>query len=127
MKSFLESYHSPLANYSNVILSVSEELGLDWRLLTAIAGAESTFCRTIPDESYNCWGWGIHSRGTLRFSSYEEGIRTVAKGLKEKFLDDGLTTIEEIMARYAPLSLEKDGSWAYAVNYFMNQLEHAEY
>jgi hypothetical protein len=95
--------------------------------LTAISGAESTFCRFIPARSYNCWGWGIHSRGTLRFSSYEEGIRTVGQGLREKFLNDGLTTIDGIMARYAPLSLESGGSWAYAVNYFMNQLERAQY
>ncbi|NIT03813.1 hypothetical protein GTO10_02675 [Candidatus Saccharibacteria bacterium] len=127
LKNFLEVYRSPLAAHSNLILSVSGEFGLDWRLLAAIAGAESTFCRTIPDDSHNCWGWGIHSRGTLYFSSYEEGIRTVARGLKEKFLDDGLTTVEDIMTRYAPVSLENGGSWAYAVNFFMNQLEHAEY
>ncbi len=127
MRRFLESYHSPLAAYSDFILSVSEEYELDWRLLAAIAGAESTFCRTIPEGTYNCWGWGIHSRGTLGFSSYKEGIKIVAKGLREKFLDDGLTSVDEIMARYAPVSLSRGGSWGRAVEYFMSQLEHAEY
>ena len=127
LKNFLLSYHSDLAPYTNLILEVSSQYQLDWRLLVAIAGAESTFCRTIPPGGYNCWGWGIHSRGTLGFSSYEEGIRTVAKGLKETFLDDGLTTVEEIMGRYAPISLENGGSWARAVTYFMDQLERAEY
>jgi membrane-bound lytic murein transglycosylase B len=116
-----------LAKYSDYILSVSAEYDLDWRILTAIAGAESTFGRNIPDNCYNAWGWGIHSRGTLCFGSWKEGIRTVARGLKEKFLDDGLNTIDEIMARYAPVSLANGGSWAQAVNYFMDQLEHAEY
>ncbi len=127
LKKFLESYHSPLAKYSDYILSVSAEYDLDWRILTAIAGAESTFGRNIPDNCYNAWGWGIHSRGTLCFGSWKEGIRTVARGLKEKFLDDGLNTIDEIMARYAPVSLANGGSWAQAVTYFMDQLEHAEY
>jgi len=124
LRKFLDSYHSPLMQYSNLILQVSEKYNLDWRLVVAISGAESTFGQKIPDNCYNAWGWGIHSRGTLCFSSWEEGIKTVAQGLREKFLSDGLTTPEQIMARYAPLS---DGSWAYAVKYFMGQLEHADY
>ncbi|GMR19096.1 MAG: hypothetical protein BMS9Abin34_222 [Patescibacteria group bacterium] len=127
LRKFLESYSSPLAPYSDLILAVSRQHKLDWRLLAAIAGAESTFCRTIPEGSYNCWGWGIHSRGTLGFSSFEVGIKTVSKGLQEKFLADGLTTIDEIMTRYAPVSLSKGGSWGRAVKYFMAQLEQAEY
>src|SRR3989304_8193905 len=127
LKNFLLSYHSDLAPYTNLILEVSRQYKLDWRLLVAIAGAESTFCRTIPPGGYNCWGWGIHSRGTLGFSSYEEGIRTVAKGLRGDFLEDGLTTVEEIMSRYAPISLQNGGSWARAGTYFMDQLERAEY
>lgn len=127
MRRFLESYHSPLAPYSNTILKVSENNGLDWRLLVAIAGAESTFCRAIPDDSYNCWGWGIHSRGTLHFPSYEEGMKTVARGLWGDYLSQGLTSVDEIMTKYAPVSLENGGSWAQAVKYFMDQLEHAEY
>jgi hypothetical protein len=109
LRKFLESYHSPLAQYSDLILEVSEKYKLDWRLLTAISGAESTFARIIPPDCYNAWGWGIHSRGTLCFDSWEEGIRTVAKGLREKFLNDGLNTVDEIMARYAPLSLDNGG------------------
>jgi len=127
LKEFLESYHSPLAKYSDYMYSVSQEYDLDWRLLASIAGAESTFGRNIPENCYNAWGWGIHSRGTLCFSDWREGIRTVARGLREKFLNDGLTTVEQIMARYAPVSLSNGGSWAGAVSYFMNQLEHAVY
>jgi len=127
LRDFLRSYHSPLAPHSDLILSVSEEFGLDWRLLTAIAGAESTFGRNVPDSCFNAWGWGIHSRGTLCFSSWPEGIWAVGRGLRDKFLDDGLTTIEEIMARYAPISLENGGSWGRAVTYFMEELEQASY
>jgi len=127
LRQFLESYYSPLAPYSDLILAVSQEYGLDWRLLTAIAGAESTFARNVIDGCNNAWGWGIHSRGTLCFDSWEEGIRTVAQGLREKFLNDGLTTVDEIMARYAPLSLDNGGSWGYAVSYFMGELERADY
>lgn len=127
LREFLRSYHSPLAPHSDLILSVSQEFGLDWRLLTAIAGAESTFGRNAPENCFNAWGWGIHSRGTLCFESWPEGIRTVGRGLRDKFLADGLTTIDQIMARYAPISLENGGSWARAVTYFMEELERASY
>lgn len=127
LREFLASYHSPLAPYSDLILQVSDKYGLDWRLLVTIAGAESTFGRNVIDDTHNAWGWGIHARGTLYFSSWEEGIETVARGLKEKFLDHGLITVDEIMAKYAPVSLANGGSWARAVNYFMDKLERAEY
>lgn len=127
LREFLSSYHSPLTPYSDLILQVSAQDGLDWRLLTAIAGAESTFGRNIIDDSYNAWGWGINSQGTLKFSSWEEGIRTVAKGLGENFVGQGLTTVDQIMAKYAPVSLAAGGSWARSVNYFMDQLDRAAY
>jgi len=127
LREFLDSYHSPLAPYSDLILQVSQKYGLDWRLLAAISGAESTFGRNIIDDSHNAWGWGIHSRGTLKFSSWEEGIETVARGLGEKFVAQGLTTVDQIMAKYAPVSLANGGSWARAVTFFMNKLEQADY
>jgi len=123
LREFLESYHSPLSPYADYILEVSEKYGLDWRLLTAIAGNESLFGRVIPYNSYNAWGWGIHSRGTLRFSSWEEGIEKVAKGLKENYIDKGLTTIDLIMTKYAPVSVQNGYPWADNVRFFMERLE----
>ena len=31
--------------------------GLDYRLVPAISGVESTFGKHIPDNSYNAYGW----------------------------------------------------------------------
>jgi len=117
---YLEYYQSPLLPYADLIFDISQQLGLDYRLLVAIAQQESNLCKKIPDNSYNCWGWGIHSRGTLRFSSYPEAIETVAKGIKKDYIDQGLTTPEEIMKRYTPLS---NGSWAAGVRQFMEEIE----
>ncbi|GAI07781.1 unnamed protein product, partial [marine sediment metagenome] len=112
LRKFLESYRSPLAPYANYILEISEKYGLDWRLLTGISGNESLFGRVIPYESHNAWGWGIHSRGSLKFSSWEEGIEKVAQGLKKNYIDIGLTNIDLIMTKYAPVSVANGYPWS---------------
>lgn len=126
LRRFLESYRSPLTPYAGYILEVSEKYGLDWRLLTAIAGNESLFGRTIPYDSYNAWGWGVHSQGTVKFGSWEEGIERVARSLKEDFIDQGLTTLELLMTKYAPVSVANAYPWADNVRWFMERLEQGK-
>ena len=82
---------------------------------------ESTLCRSIPVDSHNCWGWGIYGDKVIMFSSYEEAVKTVANGIKKEYLDKGLTTASKIMEKYTPSS--PNGSWAYAVNKFLRDLE----
>ena len=120
IEKYLKKYNSPMAPYADLIVATSDEYDLDWRLLVAIAQQESNLGKKAPANSYNAWGWGVHSQGTLHFSSWQEGIETVAKGLKEKYLDKGYTTPEEIMSKYTPLS---SGSWAFGVNQFIEELE----
>ena len=69
IKNYLEKYNSELAPYSQLIFDVSQEYGLDYRLITAIAQQESNLCKKAPENCYNCWGVGIHSRGTMCFAS----------------------------------------------------------
>jgi hypothetical protein len=120
IRSFLLSYKSPLTPYSEFIVETADKYGIDWKLLPAIAMKESGLCKIIPEESYNCWGWGIHSAGTLRFNSYEEGIDTVSKGIRENYVDIGLVTIEEIMSKWIPHS--PNGAWAEGVRIYMAQM-----
>lgn len=120
---YLEKYDSPMAGLGEFICSTSDEYGLDWRLLVAIAQQESNLGKKAPQDCYNPFGWGIHSRGTLCFRSWEEGIVTVAAGIKEKYLEQGYTTPEEIMAKYTPHS---QGSWAFGVNQFIQELEEGQ-
>lgn len=126
LKEFLESYHSPLVPYADLILKTSEKYELDWRLLTAISGNESLFGRVTPPDCYNAWGWGIHSRGTLCFADWPEGIEAVARGIKENYIDQGLKTVEEIMLKYAPVSVANGTGWNESINWFMERLEHAQ-
>lgn len=122
---YLTARKSPLAPYVDTFVRESDVNGIDFRLPVAIAECESNLCEEnkFPQDSYNCWGYGIHSKGTLHFASFEEGITKVIAGLK-KFKDRGyMTSIEKLMELYTPPSIEKGGSWAKCVNHFMDLLQ----
>ena len=119
VRQYLFRYSSPLEKYADYIVKMADHYKIDFRLITAIAQQESNLCRFIPEGTYNCWGWGIHSRGTLGFLSYEEGIQVVTEGLKDEYIDKGLETPYEIMGKYTPLS---NGSWAQGVEMFMEEM-----
>jgi hypothetical protein len=120
VKNYLQSYDSPLVPYAELIVQTADKYSIDFRLITAIAQQESNLCKIIPPDSYNCWGWGIHSKGTLGFASFQEGIEEVSKGLRQEYLDKGYTTVSDIMSKYTPQS---NGSWANGVNTFMGAME----
>jgi len=120
MKAYLEKYNSPLAAFSDLIFDVSQKYGIDYRLIVAIAQQESNLCKKSPPNCFNCWGVGIHSRGTMCFDNYPQGIEFMANYLRTEYLDQGRQTPEEIMAKYCPLS---DGSWAFGIRQFMADME----
>jgi hypothetical protein len=121
LKKYLRYYHSPLENYAEKLVEEADKNGLDYHLLTAIAQQESNLCKLIPPGSHNCWGWGIHSKGSLSFSSYDKAIETVSKGIKTDYVDEGFKSIEDIMSKYTPMS---NGSWAFGVSKFMFDIEN---
>lgn len=120
IRNYMLRYDSPLAPWAEKIVETADKYALDFRLITAIAQQESNLCKRIPPGTFNCWGWGIHSRGTLGFSSFDEGIETVSQGLREKYIDMGYTTPNEIMTKYTPSS---PGTWARGVNMFIEEMQ----
>ena len=72
VKKYLISYSSPLVPYADLIIQTADKYSIDFRLIASIAQQESNLCKVIPPGSYNCWGWGIHSKGTLGFASFQE-------------------------------------------------------
>jgi hypothetical protein len=123
LEKFLLANRSELAPHASFLVATADRYQLDWKLLPAIAQKESGLCRVIPPGSHNCWGWGIHSKGTLMFDNYEEAIDTVAKGLKEKYVDMGYTTPEKIMKKYAH---PDSTTWADGVVMYMTQISELE-
>lgn len=109
--------NAPLAEYSNKFVEIANKYGLDYRLLPAIATVESSGGKS-NFRSYNAWGWG--SKG---FSSFEEGIEVVGRGLKTGYIDKGRDTVEEIAPVYCPPNYK---NWARSVNQFMLEIERIE-
>ena len=120
IRQFLASYNSPLEPYAGDIVDAADQYGIDYRLVTSIAMQESGLCKTIPYNSYNCWGFGVYNHTAMHFSSYKDGIYTVTKALATKYKDRGLVTPQQIMTMYTPSS---NGSWAFSVQHFMNVLQ----
>lgn len=120
LQKFLLKHNSPLADYAQFMVETADKNGLHYGLLPAIAMVESNLCKKIIVDSYNCWGWGIYGSTVTRFASFQEGIDTVARGLKKNYVDRGLDTPEKIMQRYNPTN---HNNWIGGVNFFLNILE----
>jgi len=124
IRQYLEKYKSPLAPYSDLIFEMSETFGFEYYWIVAIAQQESNLCKKIPENSYNCWGYGIHSKGTLRFDGYEMAIRSFAEYLDREYFKKGLNTAELMMKKYCPNS---NGSWAFGVNQFISEMKMGDF
>ena len=122
IENFLTSYKSPLSAYSNIFIQVSDKYQLDWRLLPAISMQESNGGKKVIKNSYNPFGYGIYGGLGVKFSSWDEAIEKVGKALREDYLNQGLKTPSQIMAKYTPPSLAKNGAWATGVTIFMEEL-----
>lgn len=117
LKAYLESKKSPLAEHAEDFVEASDENGVDWKLVTAISGVESTFGKFIPG-GYNGWGWGVYGTQAIYFKSWRDGIFTVTKGLKTGYIDKGLTTPYQMNRIYAA-----SPAWGWKVDFFLKDIE----
>lgn len=120
---FLKDQRSPMIESALTFVGAADEYGLDWRWLPAIAGKESNFGKVIPWNSYNPFGWGIHSGRVMHFKNWDQAILRVAQGLQKNYFSRGADTLEEIEPIYAPPSVINGHSWLKGVSYFIQRLE----
>lgn len=121
IEDFFEGYSAPLAEFAAEFVTVADKYGLDYRLLPAIAMQESNGGKKVIEDSKNPFGYGIYGGSVLKFNSFAEAIERVGKGLREDYLNKGLTKPEQIMAKYTPPAVPS-GSWAKGVSVFMEEL-----
>jgi hypothetical protein len=118
IKKVLERYNSPMVNEVDSFISACDTYELDCYLLPSIAGLESSFGRFLMPNSYNPFGWG---GGHIYFKSWDDGIDTVAKGLRNNYMNKGATSLESIGRIYS-----ESPTWAPRVRTFMSQMEKEE-
>lgn len=116
---FLHENSSPMSGMGKTFVTAADKYELDWRLLPAIAFQESTLGKHIIFGSYNAFGWGVIDNTTIgmSFNSWEDSIFTVAKGLREDYLNKGYTTPETININYAA-----DKDWNKKVRFAMEEI-----
>ena len=116
----LTKYKSPLMGLENVLINTAEKYGLDWTLMAAIAGTESSFAKRMPANCNNPYGWGIYGDHKICFKTLEESIEGVASGLAKKY---NISTLESIARTYNKVSTL---GWIDHTKYFMNLIKTAE-
>lgn len=120
LKAYLEANNSPIASDARVFVEAADQYDLDWRLVAAISGLESGFGNHIPANSYNAWGWGVYGGKVTYFTSWEDGIRTISQGLRERYMNErGAQNVYQIGSTYAA-----SPTWAQRVIMFMDRIEN---
>ncbi len=114
---------SPLAGEGQTFIDVAVKYDLDPLLLVAISGAESEYGKRVKSGTYNPFGWGPH----IPFPSWGAAIETVGRGLRRGYLNEGLETIPEIGAKWAPIGAGNDptnlnSNWAGNVSRIFGEL-----
>ncbi len=113
--SYLNRQNSPLADYSWFFIRQADFWGVDWRLLPAISGIESSFGRVMISGSHNAYGWG---GGHIEFANWRESIDWVNWGLRTGYYDRGLVSPRDIGPVWAPPSTH----WGRSVALIMTQI-----
>lgn len=127
LRAYLDKKNSPLASHAEDFIEAADANGMDWKLVPAISGVESSFGRFIPGghevafTSYNGWGWGVYGTQALKFKSWRDGIFTVTEGLKKNYINKGLTTPMAMNRVYAA-----SPTWGVKVSFFMEDLSKFE-
>ncbi len=120
LEAYLDWRRSALSHEAKHIIEEADRLNIDWKLIPAIAGVESTFCQHIPTGSFNCWGWGIPTgaKSGVGFGGLSEAVTTVSEGLRYKYINHGAVTVEQIGRIYAA-----SPTWAGKVRFFIDQID----
>ncbi|WP_256992667.1 glucosaminidase domain-containing protein [Paenibacillus sp. XY044] len=97
-----------LKGQGNAFVSAGQKYGIDPALLAAIAIHETGNGSSSAAKNKNNVGGMMGKNGLMTFSSLQDGIDKMASNLKRNYIDKGLTTIEQIQKKYAPVGASND-------------------
>lgn len=122
LEAYLRRYNSPLTSHAHTFVEEADKQQINWKWVVAIAGVESYFGQQIPPYSYNGWGYGVYGTNVRRFNSWDDGIATVSKALRDDYINNwGAKNIYQVGSKYAA-----DPAWANKVTHFVTELDAFE-
>jgi len=125
LDAYLASKGSPMAGHGASFIASGQRWRVDPRLAVAISGAESNFGNILCGPN-NAWGWSCpNSPG--EFDTWDQGIETITRGLRNYYLDEGRTSVALIQQKWAPSGAANDPTglnnhWVTNVSKFLGEL-----
>jgi hypothetical protein len=117
--SFLQEKDSLLVNYAADVIEAADANGIDWRILIAITGIESSYAKRMIPGSFNAYGW---AGGYFFFDNWRSSIYYISSKLGMNYYRRGLTTPYLIGRVYAP----PNPNWGRSVSQIMRQIGGSE-
>lgn len=111
---FLKKQKSPVATreYSALIIDLSESKGADFRIIVAIMGVESGFCR-VPlkknGNTYNCFGY----LNGVKYSSFEDAFTNLIPKIAVQYANKYGWDFASLAKAYGQHSWEKTSVYMY--------------
>lgn len=121
LESFLKKNNSPMTPYAGLIVEQADKYGFDFRLVPAIAMCESNLGKRVPLKSgFNPFGIAVYtgSQSGKNFDSWQSAIEWVSEYIHDRYYAQGITTLTDIGAIWAPPSVDNGNSWADCVGFF---------
>jgi hypothetical protein len=122
---FLKGHLSPMTPYAGHIVREADRLGIDFRLVVAIAMCESNLGKKMPKlDEFNAWGIAVYTGKNQgkAFQSWDHAISWVSSYIKTKYYDRGITDLVAIGAIWAPPSVANGNSWSNCVELYQNSI-----
>jgi len=122
LRKYLRDQGSPLMPYAELIVKEADIYKLDWRLVPAISGIESRFCRIRPAGTNNCWGWRGGPGGDWQvFEDLGVGVKVLTSRLALGYGTH--LTPYDIEPAYCPPCAASGHHWAFAVTQYMGGMQ----
>ena len=115
-------------NETELVKKISAKYDVDWKLIEAIVRHETGNRTSRAYHELNNVGGLMGKDGLMKFDSKEESYERLVYVIKNYYIDQGLTTIEQIQKKYAPIGAENDPNnlnqyWTSSVRAIYESLE----
>lgn len=97
-----------LSSYGSDIIAIAEKQGIDPVVFAAIALHETGFGTSNAVRTKNNPGGLMKNNKLMVFSTLREGLESMGQTLHNRIITDGLTTIEKLGSKYAPVGASND-------------------